>query len=299
VFLLYLLLERAGAPRFYDKLLFIPVLNLLVPLIDRYARSSRLAAVQPFAWIGTLGGRRQNLLFMGVWIATFAAMYATHVVGPDHPGKSPDFWRSACEAGRQNGCLNLRAMDQSGCAAGRVPACFDLARGVDAPGFPAAAPQLKALAFARACDLADQDGCRLFAAENGRDSGAALRARCDTRDAQSCYALGTAYLLGLGVDASRDQAADFFERACDLRFAPACGNLAEIYRFGVGRTLSWPNAVAQYERACALAYPSACLRLGEALAAGDALPRDEVRARELFDRACRLVPDSGCTGPRY
>ena len=43
VFLLYLLLERAGVPRFYDKLLFIPLLNLLVPLIDRYARTSRLA----------------------------------------------------------------------------------------------------------------------------------------------------------------------------------------------------------------------------------------------------------------
>ena len=298
VFLLYLVLERAGLPRFYDKLLFIPLLNLLVPLIDRYARGTRLAHVQPFAWIGSLDRRRQNLLFMGVWIATFAAMYMTHVVGPGHPGKSADFWHSACQAGRQNGCVNERAIDQSGCSAGHVSACFDLAGTVGAPGFPPAAPQVKALALARACDLTDRDGCRLFGEENGRDAGAALRARCDARDARSCYALGTASLLGLGVDASREHAAEFFGRACDLRSAPGCGNLAEIYRFGVGLPRSLPNAMVQYDKACALGYAPACVRLAEVLRAGGDVPRNEPRADALVDRACKLVPDSTCPGGR-
>jgi len=298
VFLLYLLLERAGAPRFYDKLLFIPLLNLLVPLIDRYARGSRLALVRPFAWIGSLDRRRQNLLFMGLWIATFAAMYATHIVGPDHPGKSADFWRSACSAGQRNGCLELRAIDESGCRAGRASACFDLADTVGAAGFPAGAPQLKAVALGRACDLGDPNGCRLFGVENARDAGAALRAGCEARHAESCYALGTASLRGLGVEASRERAAAFFERACDLRSAAGCGNAAEIYRYGVGRPRSLPDAVARYDQACALANASACLRLGELLAVGDGVPRDAERAHALYERACRLVPDSPCPALR-
>lgn len=298
MFLLYLLLERAGVPRFYDKLLFIPLLNLLVPLIDRYARTSKLAHVEPFAWIGSLGRRRQNLLFMGLWMATFAAKYATHVVGPDHPGKSTDFWRSACDAGHRNGCVNLRAIDQFNCAAGHASACLDLAGTVGAAGFPPAPPQLKALAFGRACDLADQNGCRLFRDEVASDADAGLRARCEAREAQSCYLLGTASLLGLGIGASKEQAAAFFERACDLRSASGCGNLAEIYHFGVGRPRSMPNALVQYDKACALGNASACVRLGEVLSGSDGVPRDEDRARALFDRACRLVPDSPCTVPR-
>ena len=48
--MLYVLLGRAGAPTFYDKLLQVPVLNLSVILIDRAARSSVLRGFDPAAF---------------------------------------------------------------------------------------------------------------------------------------------------------------------------------------------------------------------------------------------------------
>jgi hypothetical protein len=297
VFLLYAVLEWAGAPRFYDKLLFVPVLNLLVPAINRYARGTRLAAVAPFARIGALTARRQNLLYMALWMATFAAMYATHVVGPAHPGKAVEFWKSACTQDRQHACRNLRAIYQDDCFAGHVSACFDLAGTVDAPRFPAHDPQLRDLALAHACDLGDHNGCRLLDGVLRRDGDGALRTGCDARDAQSCYALGTVTLVGLGREANREAALGYFAKACELRLASACGNLAEMHRFGVGTRQDWPKALSQYEKACALGYGAACVRLGELFAVGDHVPHNELRAAELYLRACRIGTEQACTGP--
>lgn len=294
VFILYALLEWAGVPRFYDKLLFIPVLNLMVPLIDRYARSSRLAKLPPLAWIDSLPAQRQNLLYMGLWIATFATMYATHVVGPAHPGKSLEFWRSSCAMDQHNACRNLRAIYQDNCYAGQVGACFEMARTAEEPGFPAADPELKALAFAQACDLGDQYGCQLFAAEMEAGGDSILDVGCEAGDSRSCYALGTAALMGLGLRARPEVSVSYFTKACALRLPTACGNLAEMHRFGVGTAQDWSKASAEYDRACALGYGPACVRLSELNATGEHMPRDEVRATELYARSCRIGPADSC-----
>lgn len=123
VFLLYGLLGLLGAPRFYDKLLMVPLLNLAVPWIDRCSRGTALARMWPFARLGAMSGQRQNLIYMALWIASFGAMYATHAVGPGHPGRDAGFWQAACEAGRRNACRNLLEIAEHECVAGQVAAC--------------------------------------------------------------------------------------------------------------------------------------------------------------------------------
>ena len=74
VVLLFAFLERTGAPTFYDKLLAVPILNLLVQAIDRAARSAALSRFDPAALGQRLTPRRRYLAYMAVWALVFAAM---------------------------------------------------------------------------------------------------------------------------------------------------------------------------------------------------------------------------------
>ena len=74
VVLLFALLDRTGAPTFYDKLLAVPVLNLLVQLIDRAARSDALRRLDPAALGRHLTPRRRHLAYMAVWALVFGVM---------------------------------------------------------------------------------------------------------------------------------------------------------------------------------------------------------------------------------
>ena len=69
---LYALLRVAGLPTFYDKLLQVPLLNLLIQSIDRAVRSGPLRRFDP-ALIGrSLSVRRRNLAYISVWAIVFA-----------------------------------------------------------------------------------------------------------------------------------------------------------------------------------------------------------------------------------
>ena len=74
VVLLFAFLERTGAPTFYDKLLAVPILNLLVQAIDRAARSAALSRLDPAALGQRLTPRRRHLAYMAAWALVFAAM---------------------------------------------------------------------------------------------------------------------------------------------------------------------------------------------------------------------------------
>jgi hypothetical protein len=72
------LLDVVGAPGFYDKLLPVPLLNLTIRAIDRAVRNAPLAHLDPAAIAPGLAPRRRNLVYMGVWALTFAALTAAH-----------------------------------------------------------------------------------------------------------------------------------------------------------------------------------------------------------------------------
>jgi Na+-translocating ferredoxin:NAD+ oxidoreductase RnfD subunit len=62
----YALLGRAGLPTYYDKLLPVPMLNLLVKLIDRGASSRVLGTIAPERIGPSLTLLRRNLLYISV-----------------------------------------------------------------------------------------------------------------------------------------------------------------------------------------------------------------------------------------
>ena len=74
VMVLFALLEGYGAPTHYDKLLAVPILNLLIKGIDLLARSDVARHLDPAA-IGTaLSPRRRNLAYIAVWVVVFTIM---------------------------------------------------------------------------------------------------------------------------------------------------------------------------------------------------------------------------------
>ena len=115
VFGLYGFLSLIGAPRFYDKLLCVPPLNLMVRVLDKvgYRLDASVARILQsihaprFIWAAS--PQQLNLAFMSVWVVLFGWMMTTgfvttEIVGIQHPGKDPAFWEQACNAHRHKAC---------------------------------------------------------------------------------------------------------------------------------------------------------------------------------------------------
>jgi Flp pilus assembly protein TadD len=71
---LFALLGRLGVPTFYDKLLPVPILNLMIRGLDRAARSNLLKRFDPGALGRGLTPRRRNLAYTSVWAAIFVVV---------------------------------------------------------------------------------------------------------------------------------------------------------------------------------------------------------------------------------
>jgi hypothetical protein len=119
---LYALLGRAGLPTFYDKLLQVPILNLLVPAIDRAVRGP-LRRFDPAAIGRALAPSRRNLAYMGIWATVFGVMSAADGVGDRHRGQWLPFWEQACREGRRDACRYLTQMYTTYCDAGSRWSC--------------------------------------------------------------------------------------------------------------------------------------------------------------------------------
>ena len=175
---LYVLLGRAGAPTFYDKLLQVPLLNLSVILIDRAARSTVLRRFDPAALGRSLAPRRRHLAYMAVWAVVFAGMSAAGGVGDRHPGQWLPFWEHACAESRPHACSYLAAKQSGHCNTGSGWACNEAgvllaavagagAVGDDGEGV---ARVEASFAFRRGCELGFEAACgnyRAILADDG------------------------------------------------------------------------------------------------------------------------------------
>jgi hypothetical protein len=123
---LYVILGRAGAPTFYDKLLSVPILNLMIKAIDAAARSPALQRVNPARLGASLAPLRRNLAYVTVWVAVFIAISAAGGVGDRHRGRWLPFWQQACQEDRRDACNNLALMELSNCRDGSAWACNEL-----------------------------------------------------------------------------------------------------------------------------------------------------------------------------
>ena len=153
---LYAALGALGAPTFYDKLLAVPLLNLAVQALDRWARSDAVQRFDPAALGRSLSPRRRHLAYMAVWAAAFLPIDALEGVGDVREAGVP-LWRPACDRGRADACRALAATYAPACVAGSPRACNEL--GILAAEGLASTPLPAPSAFARACSLGLPEGC--------------------------------------------------------------------------------------------------------------------------------------------
>ena len=155
VIALYGVLGALGHPQFYDKLLAVPALNLLIQAIDRACRTPLARRIDPAGLWRGLAGARRNAAWVGVWTAVFVLLSAARGVGDEHPGNHVAFWRQACADDLPNGCRHFGVLVSAYCNNGSGWACNEYGVLLQ----PERRPEPAARAFRRACDLGFPDGC--------------------------------------------------------------------------------------------------------------------------------------------
>ena len=279
VFVLYSLLGRMGAPTFYDKLLCVPALNLLVQPLDRIG-----AAVQTWFHQWTWNPRQANFAHMGIWIALFAVMAGTGFVGGRHPGSDPEFWRRACESGAASACGTLIRTLDIDCSHGAGLACLTLGVLWNEGRIVTRDRAESGKNFARACDLGMQYACPSLVAlvkENGPE---VFRTSCDRGDGESCFILASLYYAGRGVPKDPATAVTLFGTSCSNGWWRGCGGLAECYRAGLGTAADPARAANYFELACRNGVAASCFASATVYRAR----HDEPRAARRFQQACDL-----------
>lgn len=158
VFALYALLGAAGLPTFYDKLLMVPLLNLMAPSIDRaVAVLGDRPILARLGLVGPLG--RMNLAHMGAWVLFFGVMTGLGRTDGMHRGDALPFWQQACAENRSGACERLLMIEGSYCGDNAGWACNELGRHyLDGRLVPADTDRALAY-FSRACEARFQPGC--------------------------------------------------------------------------------------------------------------------------------------------
>jgi hypothetical protein len=247
------LLDQAGAPTFYDKLLPVPILNLSVRAIDRAVRSGWIRRFDPARLGRSLAPRRRHLAYMGVWTAIFVAMSSVGAVGNEHPGHRVPFWQQACVDNARHGCRNLALMLDTFCAEGSGWACNEV--GVLRWHGRVSGKEGIQRSFLLACTLGFPVGCT-NAAPLGMTSGPPRQAPPALRD----YPI----VLQTGKRVMKEKTPlELYTRACDQGWRTGCFDLAELYLAGKDAPRDSIKAIDAFRRACDLGHPNACKRLAD------------------------------------
>lgn len=304
VFLTYALLTAFGAPRFYDKLLVVPLLNLSVQAIDRFARSGVMGRFT--RWEANLHPGRLNLVHMAGWAVLFFTLLGTGFVQARHPGESVAFWKKAAEEKRPRALSNLVTMLEAGANQGSGTAANELGLiYADGKLTPANFPQAVGY-FQRGCDLGNLESCAnvaiqfLFSAES--KAGDPVNRAFDRLEAvgagakngNSCYLLGLAYETGRGRSLDLPRARQLYAQACELGEVGACKNLGRMLLQGQGGPPDSVGAAHALEQACDGGDAQSCYYLAPLYHLGDGVAADDQRALALLRRACDLGLKEAC-----
>ncbi|GMV06255.1 MAG: hypothetical protein AMXMBFR53_25310 [Gemmatimonadota bacterium] len=150
---LFVLLPLVGAPTFYDKLLPVPFMNLMVRRFDAWAQARPLSALDPARIGAALTQPQRNFVYASAWTVLFAVLYATQGVGDRHPGQYLPFWQEACAEGSERACRYRSYLTFVYCQNGSGWACNEYG------ALEMEERRTPGRAFERACELGYQPGC--------------------------------------------------------------------------------------------------------------------------------------------
>jgi TPR repeat protein len=319
-------LNAIGAPAFYDKLVVVPILNLLTPALDRLAA---LGSAGKFGrWEAKAGPRRLNLAYMSGWLALFLTMRATGFVEAPHPGKTIGFWEKAAEENRPHAVKNLRYLlnefalrDMNPPAEGvqgigshglmsreqALGIMYNQVAAIYAQGkFVPADPARAARYFDKACELGNTEGCAHLADEYFRsnlagaqvDAGRALstleQSGAASNDGRICSLLAYAYDTGRGRPLDKAKARQFYEKGAALGEMAAWKTLAQMQLAGEGGPVDHAAAALWLQKAADAQDGPSCMYLARMYHNGDGVPRDEQKAIALLEKACALGVEPAC-----
>ena len=288
VFVAFGLLEAAGERTFYDKLLPVPLLNLSVRALDRFASRPAMARLDPGRWLARIPQRGKHLVYMAVWALAFFGIRAVHGVGDVHPAHRLPFWQQACKEDRRHACRTVVNLEVTACGRGSGWACNELGilvaeraaggRSELAERFP---PQVS---FRHACRLDFEAGCLNAAIAPGT---ATLVHRPPS--------LGDYELLLEAKALPRDPTpADLLEGACEQGWTDGCMSLGYLFAASALVPHDAARAAVGFEQACHGGNAEGCAVIGRMYRDGEGVVVDPVRATWFRDRACRLGLASSC-----
>ena len=218
VFFIYRLLSGMGAPEFYDKLLCVPFLNLMVIALDKSSDAIYKEFRTHFGRLRALVPSRANYAWMTVWVCFFAMMMATGFLakGNEHPGSRPSYWQARCEQGNHKSCETWGRILYDMCEDNSAQSCVNLARLSGEGRLLDRNPRLAGVSYAHACDLGSKEACSELVKFAGAGGGEVLSKACDRGDAAGCFVLGSLYSGGNGVVQNASRAFQLFQRSCDM-----------------------------------------------------------------------------------
>jgi TPR repeat protein len=289
VFMLYGILESLGLPRFYDKLLPVPVLNLMVPLFDRGAAWLRTRA----RWTDRLPA--VNWAHMAMWVAVFSTIYAARLVGPGHKGAEVAFWQSACANGFRSGCSNLVRMQSNRCRGGNAEACLDLGALHSASGVRPD-PVLRGQSLALGCDLGLRPACLEFERYARLEDGIrVLEDSCTRGQRSDCYIMGLVYRYGIARAPDIEAAVARWTGACSPEWPRACAELGGLFFFGdAGIGTDVTRALEYLDRACDYRDAASCANLGAIYRQGRKVDQSPELASLYLAKACAIGLRPAC-----
>ncbi len=200
----YAILQHYQAPQFYDKLLCVPFLNLMVRALDRWSEAFS-AKFHPLQLLQRFGPMKLNYAHMAMWAGLFATM-----VGTGFLGRGNSLQQVECENNNADSCLAYgltMIAGQSGEPVAKL-------RGGEAIG--------------RACNLGLAAGCQSlsrFVKNGGLEE---FQKGCDKGDMVACYLSGWVRAKGQGVRRNDGDALRYFAQSCAGQFKPACEAVIEL-----------------------------------------------------------------------
>jgi TPR repeat protein len=297
-FVLFAILGSYGVPDFYDKLLPVPILNLMVPVLDRFGRSAPLARLRRLE--ESFRPRTLNYAHMGCWAVLFAWMWMSGFVEAPHEGNSLAFWKKAYQESKPAAARNYMKMAGSLSEKGDPVAQNELGEiylvGDITPQNLGAATFYFAQSAARGYRPGSENVAGMYAAHSLGVSGETVRGAFDvlertlgqSPDGRDAYLLGWAFESGQVRNMDHRRALELFAMATQRGNLEACSGIARVYTPELEGTVPRGLVAQSLERACGAEDARACAVLSDLVASGTGVQADAGRAASLLQRAREL-----------